>query len=131
VSIDSFQSRELELKRQLAEALAQHDGKSLDHSGTRYTYEGRADEAVTAWRRNPREPATAIDRLCQAVVDNDRALAEHRQELAAQRAAMNPQPSLNTKLPLESASFDIHDRATGRIVRITLTQGGFSWAEAT
>lgn len=131
MSIDNFHSREPALKRQLAEALAEQEGKSLEHSGTQYTYDHYTDDAVTAWRRNPQAPATAIDRLCHAVVDNDRALAEYRQVLAAQRAVLNPFQSLNATPPLESASFDIHGRATGRIARITLTKDELTWQEAT
>ena len=84
--------RELELKWQLAEVLAEHDGKSLDHAGTRYSYEHRADELVTAWKRNPSEPATDIDRLCQAVLENEQMPRGELADAAVHREGRGNEP---------------------------------------
>jgi hypothetical protein len=130
MTLDAFQGREIGLRTQIARAVAARDGLDFDGSSRfRYECESIADTMIAAWRRNPDiEPASDIERLCRAVVDNDRALQAYRQNLAEQRAAMNPKPDL--KQAPKTATFTARD-PSGSVVLVTChDNGNLTWAWA-
>lgn len=85
------------IRQRLARHLTEEAGLGWLHPATRSRMESEAGDLIDAWRRSPKaEPSTDAERMCQEVVDNDRALTQALAENAAARrqAMANHHPAL-------------------------------------
>ncbi|MGO4572898.1 hypothetical protein [Microvirga sp. 2TAF3] len=113
--------KEKDLNEQIAKSLAEKRGLNWGHRGSRDLCLSAAYDIVSAWSKNPREPQTEIERLCQAIMDVRQAFAKALAERQATWAAMRA--ARDGKLKPESEPFTVltlRDETSGRRIKLTV-----------
>jgi hypothetical protein len=87
-TIEIHISRANDIRDHLARHLCEEANQNFEYVSIRSRWQGEAQSRIDQWMRNPKEPASDTDRLCEEARQNHQAMERSRAERAEGRKAV-------------------------------------------
>lgn len=120
IGYETFASCAVDIRDRLGRHLADEAGQDFLHVAIRARWQGEAQARIDQWMRNPKEPESDTERLCEEARLNHQAMEKARAERSEGRKALREAQEAQDAPDPTIATLSLRDALTGQIWAITL-----------